>query len=385
MTTSFTLADSALLKQQCYVDGRWVAADDGATTPVRNKATGDTLGTVPRCGAAETRRAIEAASAALAGLGGATPPRSAPRSCGAGRPHGRQPEDLGRLMTAEQGKPLAEAKGEIGYAASFIEWFAEEGKRALRRRDPRRTQPDKRILVHAASRSAWSAAITPWNFPAAMITRKAGPALAAGCTIVIKPAEQTPFSALALAELADARRRARRASSTSSPARPRAIGGELTSQPAGAEDHVHRLDRDRQAADGAVRRDRQEGLARARRQRAVHRLRRRRPRRRGGGRDGHQIPQHRPDLRLRQPAPRAGRRLRRLRAQAGRARRGSCASATASPGAHRAGPADRRHGACEKVEEHIADALAKGAKVVLGGQRHALGRTFFEPTILTRA
>ena len=155
-------------------------------------------------------------------------------------------------MTTEQGKPLAEAKGEIAYAASFIEWFAEEGKRIYGDVIPAH-QADKRIVVIKQPIGVCGA-ITPWNFPAAMITRKAGPALAAGCTMVLKPATQTPFSALALAELARARGRARRACSTSLPGGAREIGARAHRQSDGAQDHLHRLHRSRARADGAKRR-----------------------------------------------------------------------------------------------------------------------------------
>src|SRR5687767_11962117 len=194
------LKDPSLLRQQCYVDGRWIAADGGGTAEVSNPATGVKLGAVPQLGAAETRRAIEAASAAFPGWAART---AKDRATLLRRWHDlmlANLDDLATLMTAEQGKPLAESRGEIAYAASFIEWFAEEGKRLYGDVIPGH-QPDKRILVLRQPVGV-VAAITPWNFPAAMITRKAGPALAAGCTFVCKPAKQTPYSALAMAELA---------------------------------------------------------------------------------------------------------------------------------------------------------------------------------------
>ena len=196
------LKDPSLLRQKCYIDGAWCDADTGATIDVTNPATGETLGTIPKMGAAETRRAIEAADARLARLARRRPPRSARTSCARWYELMLEhQEDLAVLMTAEQGKPLAEAKGEIAYAASFIEWFAEEGKRIYGDVIPPH-QADKRIVVLKEPIGV-CAAITPWNFPAAMITRKAGPALAAGCTMVVKPATATPYSALALAELAE--------------------------------------------------------------------------------------------------------------------------------------------------------------------------------------
>ena len=198
---SLNLKDPDLFRTRCYVDGQWIDADDGATVSIRNPATGEVLGTIPRMGAAETRRAIEAANAAW--------PAWRALTAGARAKILRRwfelilanQEDLAVLMTSEQGKPLAEARGEVLYAASFIEWFAEEGKRIYGDVIPGH-QPDKRIVVTKEPIGV-CAAITPWNFPAAMITRKAGPALAAGCTMVLKPATQTPYSALALAVLAE--------------------------------------------------------------------------------------------------------------------------------------------------------------------------------------
>lgn len=195
------LKDASLFRQQAYVDGAWIDADSGATVKVDNPATGETLGTIPKLGRAETRRAIDAANRALPAWRALT---AKERSAKLRRWYElmiENQDDLGRLMTLEQGKPLAEAKGEIAYAASFIEWFAEEAKRIYGDTIPGH-QADKRILVIKQPIGV-TAAITPWNFPTAMITRKAGPALAAGCTMVIKPASQTPYSALALVELAE--------------------------------------------------------------------------------------------------------------------------------------------------------------------------------------
>jgi succinate-semialdehyde dehydrogenase/glutarate-semialdehyde dehydrogenase len=195
------LKDPALLRQQAYIDGRWVDADDGQTTTVKNPANGEVVGTVPRMGATETRGAIEAANLAWRDWRGKT---AAER----GRILRKWSElmlantdDLALIMTLEQGKPLTEAKGEIGYAASFIEWFGEEAKRAYGDVIPA-PLAGSRIVVTKEPIGV-CAAITPWNFPAAMITRKAGPALAAGCPMVLKPAGATPFSALALAVLAE--------------------------------------------------------------------------------------------------------------------------------------------------------------------------------------
>lgn len=189
-----------LLKRQAYIDGAWIDADDGGTIPVTDPATGDEIGTVPRMGAAETERAIAAAEAALPGWAAlAAKERSAILRRFFDLMMANQ-DALGALLTREQGKPLAEAKGEIAYAASFVEWFAEEAKRAYGEVIPGHAR-DRRILCLKQPIGVVGA-ITPWNFPSAMITRKLGPALAAGCTMVLKPASQTPFSALALAALA---------------------------------------------------------------------------------------------------------------------------------------------------------------------------------------
>jgi succinate-semialdehyde dehydrogenase/glutarate-semialdehyde dehydrogenase len=195
------LQDAGLFRQQCYVDGAWLAADNGSTLAVTNPADGSLLGSVPNAGAHETRRAIAAANAAWPAWRSRTAKDRASILRRWFELLLAHQDDLGALMTAEQGKPLAEAKGEIAYAASFIEWFAEEGKRVYGDVIPP-PQSDRRLVVIKQPVGV-CAAITPWNFPTAMITRKAGPALAAGCVIVIKPAGQTPFSALALCELAE--------------------------------------------------------------------------------------------------------------------------------------------------------------------------------------
>ena len=195
------LQDNALFKTQCYIDGAWLNADNGATVDVTNPANGEVIGTVPQMGKAEADRAVAAAQAALP----AWKAKSAKERSQILRKWFdlmmAHQEDLGKILTLEQGKPLAEAKGEIAYGASYIEWYAEEGKRIYGDIIPS-TGLDKRILVTKQPIGV-CAAITPWNFPNAMITRKAAPALAAGCTFVIRPASQTPFSALAIAELAE--------------------------------------------------------------------------------------------------------------------------------------------------------------------------------------
>ncbi|MDO9192224.1 MAG: NAD-dependent succinate-semialdehyde dehydrogenase, partial [Undibacterium sp.] len=223
-----TLNDPSLLKQQAYIDGTWCDADDGATIDVFNPATGALIGTVPKMGAAEARRAIDAGNAAWKAWRQLL---AKDRAAILRRWHGLMLEhsnDLAIIMTAEQGKSLTEARGEIAYGASYIEWFAEEGKRIYGDMIPP-SSPGRRIMVSKEPIGV-CAAITPWNFPSAMITRKAGPALAAGCTMIVKPAELTPFSALALAELGI------RAGIPAGvfnviTGNPVAIGGEFTSNP----------------------------------------------------------------------------------------------------------------------------------------------------------
>lgn len=194
------LKDSTLLRHEAFINGQWVAADSGKTFPVTNPATGEVLAQVADSGANETRRAISAAEAALPEWRSKT---ATSRAHILRRWHDlilENADDLALLMTLEQGKPLAESRGEVRYGATFIEWFAEEGKRAYGDIIPPH-QPGLRLLVTKQPVGV-VAAITPWNFPNAMITRKVAPALAAGCTVVLKPSEETPLSALALAELA---------------------------------------------------------------------------------------------------------------------------------------------------------------------------------------
>ena len=376
--TTFTLTDSALLKQLCYVDGRWVAADDGATTEVKNKATGAVLGSVPRCGATETRRAIAAAKAAF-------PAWAAKPAKERGKILRRladlmvaNTEDLGRLMTAEQGKPLAEAKGEVGYAASFYEWFGEEGRRVYGDLIPS-PQPDKRLFAMRQPVGVVGA-ITPWNFPAAMITRKAGAALAAGCTIVIKPAESTPFSALAQAELA-ARAGVPPGVFNVITGKASAVGGELTSNPTVAKitftgsTEIGKLLMQQCAS--TVKKVSLEL---------------------GGNAPFIVFDDADLDAAIAGAIASKYRNTgqtcvcaNRLLVQAGiyDAFVTKLIEATKKlrVGDGLAGPTEQGplidDNAVLKVEEHIADAMAKGAKLVLGGKRHALGRTFFEPTILT--
>ncbi len=195
------LKDPSLFRQACCIDGKWVEASSGNTIAVKNPATGEVIGTVPALSAAETRHAIEAAHRAQPGWRAHTAKERAVILRRLNDLMLANADDLAVIMTAEQGKPLAESKGEIAYAASFIEWFAEEGKRVYGDTIPQNAR-GRRIIVQKEPIGVF-AAITPWNFPAAMITRKTGPGWAAGCTGVVRPASQTPFSALAIAVLAE--------------------------------------------------------------------------------------------------------------------------------------------------------------------------------------
>src|SRR5580704_7171035 len=195
------LKDMQLFREACYVDGKWVQAASGGTIDVDNPATGEIIGKVPKLSGAETRHAIEVANEAFKSWSARTAKERANVLRKWFDLMMENQEDLARLMTLEQGKPLTESRGEVAYAAAFLEWFGEEAKRVYGDTIPGH-QADKRIVVLKQPIGV-VACITPWNFPLAMISRKAAPALAAGCTVVLKPAEQTPFSALALAELAE--------------------------------------------------------------------------------------------------------------------------------------------------------------------------------------
>jgi succinate-semialdehyde dehydrogenase/glutarate-semialdehyde dehydrogenase len=200
-TSPLPLQDPTLFRQANCIDGKWVQADSGRTIVVKNPATGEAIGEVPALGAVETRRAIEAAHRAQPAWRALLAKERSAILRKLNDLMLANVEDLAVIMTAEQGKPLSESKGEIGYAASFIEWFAEEAKRIYGDTVPQNAK-GRRIIVMKEPIGVF-AAITPWNFPSAMITRKAGPGWAAGCTGVIRPASQTPFSALALAVLAE--------------------------------------------------------------------------------------------------------------------------------------------------------------------------------------
>lgn len=222
------LNDASLLRHQCFIDGEWVDADSRDTIKVDNPATGATIGVVPKMGGPETRRAIDAAAAALPAWQARTGKERAAILREWFDLLIENLEDLALIMTIEQGKPLAESRGEIAYAASYVEWFAEEAKRVYGDTIPA-PATDRRIVVIKQPVGV-CAAITPWNFPAAMIARKAAPALAAGCTMVFKPASQTPFSALALCVLAE-RAGVPKGVLSCVTGSATAIGGEMTSNP----------------------------------------------------------------------------------------------------------------------------------------------------------
>ncbi|MBV8853740.1 MAG: NADP-dependent succinate-semialdehyde dehydrogenase [Sinobacteraceae bacterium] len=374
------LQDPALLRTQAYVNGEWIGSAGAAAQDVSNPATGEKLGTVPSMGASETRAAIAAAAAAFP----AWAARTARERAGILRRWYElmlaNQDDLARIMTAEQGKPLAESKGEIAYAASFIEWFAEEGKRLYGDIIPPH-QTDKRLLVLRQPIGV-VAAITPWNFPAAMITRKAGPALAAGCTFVCKPASQTPFSALAMAELGARAGLPAGVLNIVTGRDAAAIGGEMTSNPSvrkitftGSTEIGKKLmsqsagtlkklslelggnapfivfedaDLDAAVAGAIASKYRNTGQTCV----CANRL----------------LIQGSVYERFTSKLVDAVSQLR---------------VGDGLKGATDQGPLiDAR--ALEKVEQHIADALAKGGQVAYGGKRHALGGTFFQPTVLTQ-
>jgi len=375
---SIRLKDSTLLSQRCYIDGRWADAATGATMYVVNPATGTRIGTAPRMGAAETRLAIEAAAAAFP----AWRAKTAKERSGILRKWFElmlaNSDDLALILTSEQGKPLAESKGEIAIGAAYVEWFAEEAKRVYGDVIP--TIGSDRRLVVVKEPVGVCAAITPWNFPSSMITRKVAPALAAGCTVVIKPAEATPYSALALAELAHRAGFPPGVLNIITGDAP-AIGGEMCANPTvrklsfTGSTEVGRLlmkqvaptikkislelggnapfvvfdDADLDAAaDGAIiAKYRNAGQTCVCTNRFfVH------------------------DSVYDAFAAKLVERVKALKVGPG-----TEAGVTQGPLIDAA--------ALAKVEEHIADATAHGARVATGGRRHALRGTFFEPTVLT--
>ncbi|RSZ55381.1 NADP-dependent succinate-semialdehyde dehydrogenase [Massilia atriviolacea] len=371
------LKDPALLRQQCFIDGEWCDAADAATITVTNPATGEALGTVPRMGKDEAARAIAAANAAW----------PAWRKKGARERSVilrkwndlmiENADDLALIMTAEQGKPLTESKGEIAYAASFIEWFAEEGKRV--EGDTLQSPWADRRLVVTKEPIGVCAAITPWNFPAAMITRKAGPALAAGCPMVVKPAELTPFSALALAELAERAGIPKGVFSVIT-GDSKAIGAEMTGNPL-----VRKLTFTGSTQVGRVL---MEQCAPTIKKLSLEL---------GGNApfivfddadldaavEGAIASKYRNAGQTCVCANRLyvqdgvyERFAEKLVAAVARLKVGNGQDVGVTQG-----PLIEEK-AVAKVEEHIADALSKGARLLAGGKRHALGHSFFEPTVL---
>jgi len=371
------LKDQSLFRQQCYINGSWVDADSGETQAVSNPATGEQIGTVPKMGAAETRRAIEAANNAWADWRSKLAKERAAILRKWFDLMIENTDDLAILMTAEQGKPLAEAKGEIAYSASFIEWFAEEGKRIYGDTIPQHG-PDKRIVVIKEPIGV-VAAITPWNFPSAMITRKAGPALAAGCPFVIKPASDTPYSALALAELADRAGIPKGVFSVVTGSSG-AIGGEMTSNPT-----VRKLTFTGSTEIGKIL---MEQCAATVKKTSMEL---------GGNAPFIVFDDADLDSAVQGALASKYRNTgqtcvcaNRLYVQDGVYDEFAAKLKDAVEkmvvgdglkGETQQGPLINM-AAVEKVEEHIEDATSNGASVITGGKRHALGGTFFEPTIL---
>jgi succinate-semialdehyde dehydrogenase/glutarate-semialdehyde dehydrogenase len=378
---TLNLKDPSLLRQQVYIAGQWVDADDAkAVAVVRNPATGEQIGTVPMCGTAETVRAIEAADQAQRQW------RDVPakeRAAILRRLYElmlANQDDLALILTAEQGKPLAEAKGEIVYAASFIEWFADEARRVYGDTIPA-PSGDRRIQA-IKQPIGTTAAITPWNFPIAMITRKAGPALAAGCSMVLKPALQTPYSALAFAALAERAGVPKGLLSVVTGSASQ-IGGEMTRSPivrklsfTGSTEVGRMLMR--QSADTIKKLSLELGgnapfivFDDADLDAAV---------------DGAMISKFRNTGQTCVCANRiyVQRGVLEAFSQKLVARVSAMkVGAGTEPGVMQGPLIDAK--AVAKVEEHVADAVAKGGKLLTGGKRHALGGTFFEPTVITGA
>jgi succinate-semialdehyde dehydrogenase/glutarate-semialdehyde dehydrogenase len=377
-TSPIALKDASLLRQQCYIDGRWVDADSKATHEVHNPATGVRIGTTPRMGADETRRAIDAADKAWPAWRDKTARERSAIIRKWSELQLAHADDLALILTTEQGKPLAEAKAEITIGAAYTEWFAEEAKRVYGDVIPT-IGNDRRLLVIKQPVGV-CAAITPWNFPSSMITRKVSPALAAGCTVVIKPAEATPFSALALAELA-ARAGFPPGVLNLVTGRAAAIGGEMTSNPT-----VRKLSF---TGSTAIGRQLMQQVAPTVKKLSLEL---------GGNApfivfddadldaaaDGAIVSKYRntgqtcvcanrlfvQDGVYDDFADKLSQKVRALKVGPG-----------TEPGVAQ-GPLINADGLA-KVEEHVADALAHGARVATGGKRHALGGTFYEPTVLT--
>jgi succinate-semialdehyde dehydrogenase/glutarate-semialdehyde dehydrogenase len=377
--TGVALKDSRLFREACYIDGAWLAAHRAdATISVDNPATGEILGHVPNLGAAETRTAIDAAQKAFPTWSKKTAKERAIVLRRWFDLMMENQEDLARLMTLEQGKPLAEAKGEVAYAAAFFEWFGEETKRVYGDTIPGH-QADKRILVIKQPIGV-VACITPWNFPLAMITRKAAPAIGAGCTVVLKPAEQTPFSALALAELSE-RAGVPKGVFNVITGSPKEIGAELTSNPI-----VKKVSFTGSTEVGKLLMQQSAGTVK----KLSLEL--------GGNApfivfddadldaavEGAVMSKYRNSG---QTCVCANRLLVQDKIYDAFAEKFAIAvkalkpAQGLEPGATQGPLID--DAAVAKVENHISDAQKKGARVLLGGKKHALGGRFFEPTILT--
>ncbi|MDR3016205.1 MAG: NAD-dependent succinate-semialdehyde dehydrogenase [Delftia acidovorans] len=374
------LRDPSLLKNLCLIDGQWLAADDGSRIDVHNPATGEAVGHVPRMGEAETQRAIAAAERAFARWKQQTAEARARLLQRWFELMMENQEDLALIMTSEQGKPLAESRGEIAYAASYVQWFAEEARRIYGSTVPA-PWADKRIIVTKEPVGV-CAAITPWNFPAAMITRKVAPALAAGCTIIVKPAQQTPLSALAMAELAQRAGIPEGVFSVITGSS-RAIGGVLTASMA-----VRKLTFTGSTEVGRV----LAGQCAPTLKKMSLEL--------GGNApfivfddadldaavEGAMASKYRNTgqtcvcanrLLVQDGVYDAFMARLKVAVQALKVGNGLEAGVGQGPLIDQA--------AVDKVEELVADAVKNGAEVVLGGKRHALGGTFYEPTILANA
>jgi succinate-semialdehyde dehydrogenase / glutarate-semialdehyde dehydrogenase len=373
------LRDPDLLRNRAFIGGKWVDAENGATQEVVNPATRETIGTVPDMGAPDTRRAIEAAHAAFPAWAALTAKERAAILRRWFELMMANQEDLATLMTAEQGKPLAEAKGEISYGAAFIEWFAEEGKRLYGDVIPTH-QADKRLVV-VRQPVGVVAAITPWNFPLAMITRKAGPALAAGCTFVVKPASQTPYSALAAAALAARAGVPAGVLNVVTGSAAAAIGGEMTANPL-----VRKITFTGSTGVGKKLMAQCAGTVK----KITMEL----------GGNAPFIVFEDADLdaavagaiaskyrNTGQTCVCANRLLVQAPVYEAFTKKLVHAVAQLRVGDGLKGPTDQGplidSKALAKVEQHLEDAVGKGARIALGGRRHALGGTFFEPTVVT--
>ncbi len=373
------LNDPSLLCDRAYIDGAWVTADDGGTFDVANPARGDVICSVPDMGVNETRRAIDAAYAAQKDWAARTGKERAAILRKWFDLMVANADDLGAILTAEMGKPLAEAKGEVLYGASFIEWFSEEAKRVYGETIPGH-QPDKRIVVIKQPIGV-VASITPWNFPNAMIARKVGPALAVGCTFVAKPAAETPLSALAMALLAERAGVPKGVFSVVTSKRSADVGNEMTSNP-----KVRKLTFTGSTEVGRILLA--QGAAQVMKMSMEL----------GGNApfivfddadldaavEGAMISKYRNNGQTCVCANRIyvqeavyNEFASKLAVAVGKMQVGD-----GFEGGTTTGPLITQ-AAVEKVEEHIKDATSKGAKIAAGGQRHALGGTFFEPTILT--